>query len=194
MVMPLFPVVLKLEGLRVLVVGGGAVAAGKAWSLLEAGAYVRMVAPEVRGTLIHPNLELQRREFDPLDLEDCWLVISAATPEVNRRVAVEARERRTFVIAVDDVSNCTAYGAAVVRRAGVTLGISTEGVAPALSGLLREALDRLLPEELPAWTAVGRSLRENWHRDGVPQAERRPLLLRALNEIYDERPAGKGSR
>jgi len=157
------------------VVGGGPLAESKAMSLREAGARVRVV---------------ESSRFRPRDLDDCWLAVSAATSDVNRRVADAARSRRIFVVAVDDPSSSTAHGVAVVRRAGVTLGISTDGRAPALSGLLREALERILPEELSEWTRVARSLRENWRREGVPMAERRPLLLRALNEIYAERRAG----
>ena len=55
--------------------------------------------------------------------------------------------------AVDDPANATAYLSGVVRRDGVTIAISTSGQAPALTSLLREALDALLPRDLPAWIA-----------------------------------------
>jgi uroporphyrin-III C-methyltransferase/precorrin-2 dehydrogenase/sirohydrochlorin ferrochelatase len=184
---PLFPVALKLEGRRVLVVGSGPVSESKTKSLLEAGAWVRLVAPEARFTWTHPRLDIQKRCFRSLDLDDCWLAVSAATPSVNRVVAVEAEARRVFVIAVDDPSNGSAYGTAVLRREGLTLGISTDGEAPALAGLVREALDRLLPGDIGDWLGLARRLRRGWHRDGVPMAERRPLLLEALNELYEER-------
>ena len=67
--------------------------------------------------------------------------MAAATPEVNRDVARLAEARHVFVNAVDDPPNATAYLGGVVRRDGVTLAISTAGHAPALAGLLREALD-----------------------------------------------------
>ncbi|MGH9459831.1 MAG: precorrin-2 dehydrogenase/sirohydrochlorin ferrochelatase family protein, partial [Vicinamibacteria bacterium] len=126
---PLFPISLKVEGRRVLVVGGGNVAESKARSLLEVGALVHVVTPEIRFDIGHPNLTLVRRAFEPSDLEGCWLAISAAPPEVNRAVSAAATERRIFVIAVDDPASATAYGVAVVRRAGVTFGISTDGAA-----------------------------------------------------------------
>ena len=114
-------------------------------------------------------------------------MVSAAPPEVNREVSEAATERRIFVIAVDDIASATAYGAGVVRRSGVTLGISTNGAAPALSGLIREALDHLLPSDLDRWTSVAHEARSLWRQEGVPMAERRPRLLKALNEIYEER-------
>jgi len=70
----------------------------------------------------------------------------------------------------------------------VTLAISTAGRSPALAGLLREALDRLLPEDLEAWVELGETLRQRWKADGVPMRDRRPLLLRVLQEIYPRPP------
>jgi uroporphyrin-III C-methyltransferase/precorrin-2 dehydrogenase/sirohydrochlorin ferrochelatase len=90
---------------------------------------------------------------------------------------------------VDDPPNASVYLGGVVRRGGVTLAISTDGAAPALAGLLREALDTALPDtpDLEAWMARARELRPGWRADGVPMAERRPHLLRALNALYDSR-------
>ncbi len=188
----LFPIALKLEGRRVLVVGSGPVAETKAKSLLESGARIRLVAPDAGFDWTHPGLQLRRRRFRAQDLDDCWLVVSAATPEVHREVAEQAQRRRTFVIAVDDPGNGTAHAAAVLRRGGLTLGISTDGAAPALSGLVREALEVLIPMEIDEWLRTARRHRKRWRREGVPMAERRPLLLRALNELYDERSRIRG--
>jgi uroporphyrin-III C-methyltransferase/precorrin-2 dehydrogenase/sirohydrochlorin ferrochelatase len=93
-----------------------------------------------------------------------------------------------FVNAVDDPPNATAYLSGVVRRDAVTLAISTSGAAPALAGLLREALDDVLPRDLAAWMTVARDERIKWKRDGVPMEQRRPLLLEALNRIYHPAP------
>lgn len=183
----LFPIALKLAGRLVLVVGSGPVAESKTKSLLEVRARIRLVAPDAGFEWTHPSLELRRRCFRPQDLDGCWLVVSAATPEVHREVAEEAHQRRMFVIAVDDPSNGSAYGTAVLRRGGLTLGISTDGAAPALSGLVREALEGLIPTDVDDWLRLARRLRKRWRRNGVPMAERRPLLLRALNDLYQER-------
>jgi len=101
----------------------------------------------------------------PADLDDAWLVVAAGTPEVNRAVARAAEERQVFVNAVDDPANASAFLSGVVRRDGVTLAISTDGQAPALAGLLREALDVVLPSDLEQWLATARAERVNWLRD-----------------------------
>jgi uroporphyrin-III C-methyltransferase / precorrin-2 dehydrogenase / sirohydrochlorin ferrochelatase len=180
----LLPLFLNLTGRRVLVVGAGPVAAGKLRALLAAGADVTVVAPAVDAAIVAAGVRVERREFVHGDLDDVWLVVAAATPEVNRVVAAAAEARRVFVNAVDDPANASAFLSGVVRRDGVTLAISTAGEAPALAGLLREAFDAVLPDDLEKWVNESQRQRRVWRRDQVPMAERRPLLLDALNHLY----------
>ena len=190
----LYPLFLKLAGRRVLVVGAGPVALGKVRVLLEAGAVVTVVAPQIQPELEEfekkGNISIQRRSFEQSDVEGSWLVVAAAPPAVNRSVAAAAESLRLFVLAVDDTSAASAYGAGTLRRGGVTVAVSTDGRAPALAGLLREGLEAVLPEDLEGWTAEAERQRTEWRASGVPMAERRPLLLEALNRLYDDRRAG----
>jgi uroporphyrin-III C-methyltransferase/precorrin-2 dehydrogenase/sirohydrochlorin ferrochelatase len=180
----LFPAFLKLAGRPVLVVGGGRLAASKIEGLLQAGAAVTVVAPDVRPEIDGAPVTVRRRAFEPSDLDEAWFVVAAATPEVNRQVSAAAEARRVFVNAVDDPERASAYAGGVVRRGGVTVAISTDGEAPALAGLLREALDALLPADLDEWVALARRLRSEWKRDRVPMERRRPLLLDKLIGLY----------
>ena len=189
----LFPTFLKLGGRRVLLVGAGPVAAGKLRGLLDAGAVVTVVAPDVVPEIAAAPVEVRRRPFQDGDLDGVCYVVAAAPPEVNRQVAETAHGRGLFVNAVDDIASASAYAGAVVRRAGVTIAISTDGEAPALAGLVREALESLLPEDLDQWMTCARDARRTWLAGGVPMEQRRPLLLLALNELYEARmasPAG----
>jgi len=181
---PLFPVFLRLEGRRVVLVGGGRVATGKLEGLLATGAAVTVVAPETSLEVDRAPVELRRRPFVASDLDGAWLVVAAATPEVNRLVREAAEERRVFVNAVDDPASASAFTGGVLRRGGITVAVSTEGRAPALAGLLREGLDALVPDEVEEWVREARSLREKQRRAGVPMPRRRPALLEALNRLY----------
>jgi len=186
----LLPLFLNLTGRSVLLVGGGPIAAAKLNQLLAAGAHVRVVSPDIRGEIVdlaqdtNRQITITRRPFEPADLDGVWLVVAAATPEVNRQVAEVAETLRVFVNAVDDPANASAFLSGVVRRDGVTLAISTSGQAPALAALLREGLDLLLPGDLASWMEQARAERVVWRRDGVPMEERKPKLLRALNALY----------
>ena len=181
--MTLYPVFLKLAGQPVVVVGGGTVAAGKLDGLLAAGARVTVIAPRVRDA-VRERATVLEREFEASDLDGARWVVAAATPEVNREVAAAATARGLFCNAVDDPEVATAYLGGVVRRGDVEIAISTGGVAPALAGLLREALEALLPHDLESWIEVAIRARAQWKRDRIPMHERRPLLLRALDRIY----------
>ena len=190
--MQLFPAFLKLEGRRTVVVGGSAVAASKVRALLDASADVVVVAPEVSANIKRAGVSVVQRAFEPADLDDAWLVVAAATPDVNRQVARAAENRRVFVNAVDDPPNASLYLGGVVRRAGVTVAISTDGHAPALAGLLREGLDAVLPtDHLERWMQEATRLRGVWRSEGVPMAERRPQLLNSLVRLYDRSEVGE---
>ena len=183
---PLFPAFLKLRDRPVTVVGGGPVAASKLRALLDAGAGVTVVAPAVTAGIAASGAAVRRRPFRAADLDGAWLAVAAAPPEVNREVAAAAAERRLFVNAVDDPPNASLYLGGVVRRGGVTAAISTDGRAPALAGLIREALEALLPEdEVRRWLAAADGERAGGLARRVPMERRRPLLVRALAALYD---------
>jgi siroheme synthase-like protein len=181
-----FPLFLRLEGRRVLLVGGGPVAREKGLALVEAGARVRVVAPLAEAELVAAAADVEFRAFSPTDLDDAWLVVAAAPPAVNRSVKAAADARRVFCLAVDDVESCSAIGAARLRRGAISVAISTGGAAPALVALLRRAIDALLPDDVGAWESVATGARAAWKKEGLPIAERRPRLLQALNALYAE--------
>lgn len=182
--MTLFPVFLRLEGRHVLVVGAGPIALSKISPLLSAGARVTVVAPDVHPGFLGLDLTVKKRPFDESDLDGVHFVVAAAPPETNREVVSRADARGLFVNAVDDVRSASAYLGGIVRKHGVTLAISTDGRAPALAGLLREAFEALLPNELDEWVALAERMRIEWKKSGLPMPERRPALLRALIEKY----------
>lgn len=183
----LFPAFLKLAGRPVLVVGGGPVAVAKHAALRAAGAEVTVVAPQVDDRLRTEGTTVRERAFQPDDLDGFWFVVAAAPPAVNRQVLAAAEERRLFVNAADDPAAATAYLGGIVRRGEVTVAVSTGGAAPALAGLLREALEAVLPDDLEDWLTTARDERAGWRAAAVPMAARRPLLLEALNRLYEER-------
>ena len=184
---PPFPVFLRLDGEPVVVVGGGPMAASKLGALLDAGAVVTVVSPAFVPAMAREGVTIVPRAFVPSDLDGARFVVAAAPPDVNRAVEIAARARGLFVNAVDDLASATAYLGGIVRRGEVTVAISTGGAAPALAGLLREALDAVLPHDLGEWVALARRLRVEHKRDGVPMEQRRPLLLERLVSLYRDR-------
>jgi len=184
----LLPLFLRLEGKLALVVGGGAVAERKIASLLDAGARVRVVAPdahdEVKRLAREGRVEWRERAFAEADVEGAWLVYAAtSSPEVQRSVAAAAEARRVFCVAVDDPPNASAYSAAIVRRPPMVVAISSSGAAPALTRLLREVIEHVLPAE--EWIRRAEELRAQWLRDGTPMADRFAQLVREIARERD---------
>ncbi|MEO6951761.1 MAG: bifunctional precorrin-2 dehydrogenase/sirohydrochlorin ferrochelatase [Polyangia bacterium] len=185
-VAPLYPVNLSLAGRRVLLVGGGVIASHKAVALAEAGARITVVAPLVSDALRLLAERVELREFQEADVDGVSFVVSAAPADVNRTASLAGHARGLFVLAVDQPADASAQSPALIRRGKLLLTISTDGAAPALSGLVREALDALLPDDetVSAWLELASRAREAWKRDVLPHAQRRPLLLAALNSLY----------
>lgn len=179
----LLPLFLKLAGRRVLVVGAGVVAERKIATLVEAGARVCVVAPAATVTIARLSsagaIEWRARPFEEPDLEGAWLAFAATSdPEAQRRVHGAASQRRVFCVAVDDPPNASAYSGATVRRPPYTIAISSSGAAPALTRLLREILDSLLPGD--EWVEQAERLRARWRADKTPMAARFGELVRAF--------------
>ncbi len=185
--LPRLPVFLGFEGRRVVVVGAGRVGASKIPALLAAGADLTVIAPEISPSIDRSRVQIIERAFIPSDLDNAWFVTAAAPPSVNRAVHRAAEERHIFVNAVDDPRHATAFLGGTIARGGVTIAVSTSGQAPALAGLLREAIDEMLPSELDTWVERARELSRQQRATGVPMARRRPQLLETLNGLYERR-------
>lgn len=161
----LFPIFLKLQGRRALVVGAGAVAAGRVRQLVKARARVTVIAPHANGNLAQLSkagrIELKRRKLLRSDLDADWFIILSATDDdaVQRMVAREAARRGLLCNVADHQRRSNFYMPALVRRGDLTLAISTGGLSPFLAGKLRRQLEDALPSNIADLTETLGSLR-----------------------------------
>jgi uroporphyrin-III C-methyltransferase/precorrin-2 dehydrogenase/sirohydrochlorin ferrochelatase len=145
-----FPAFLRLDGSRVLVVGGGEVAARKVRLLLRSAAQVEVQARE-----LNPELEQLAQDgviahagaaFDPARVTGCRLVVAATDDRaLNLAVAAAAGAANVPVNVVDDAEHSTFITPAIIDRAPLQVAISTGGAAPVLARRLRERLEAMLP-------------------------------------------------
>lgn len=142
--MSALPIALHGEKVRALVIGGGSVGTRKALAFLEAGAHVRVVAPEISAQLAKAEggdrLVVRREQYGPDALSDETVVIAATSSrEVNSRVAADARARGRLVNVVDSPEDGDFHGMALHRSGDLTIAVSTGGV-PSAAARIRDAL------------------------------------------------------
>ncbi len=122
-----------------MVVGGGRIAARKAASLIEAGAVVTIVAPQICDEVRLLQVRIVEREFQPSDLDEAWYVVTATDqPAVNNAVFEACQTRRTFCNSADDPANCSVTLMSVVRQGDLVVAIGSGGRSPALATWLRQ--------------------------------------------------------
>jgi precorrin-2 dehydrogenase/sirohydrochlorin ferrochelatase len=179
--MSLFPMFVKLEGRRVLVVGAGAVGESKIASLLETGAAIRVVAPQaaarVREWAREGRIEWIAREYSPADFAGAFLVIAAAgSTALHDEIYAEAKSRGVLCNAVDEPQRCDFYFPAVVRRGELQIAISTGGLSPALAQRLRKDLEQQFGPEWEEWVAQLGRTRDELQSIPMPPEQRKRLL------------------
>ncbi|MCU0379578.1 MAG: TSUP family transporter [Chitinophagaceae bacterium] len=153
---PLFPVFLKLENLRVLLVGGGHVGLEKLQAMHANApeAMITVVAKKIDDRLRafasgKPTMHLEERAFEPADLKDRDIVfIAIDDPKESQRIRDLAKAERLLVNVADKPEQCDFYLGSIVQKGSLKLAISTNGKSPTAAKRLREMLQHSLPDEL----------------------------------------------
>ncbi|WP_110950546.1 siroheme synthase CysG [Pseudomonas bohemica] len=148
--MEFLPLFHNLRGARVLVVGGGEIALRKSRLLADAGAVLRVVAPqigtELRELIDSSGGEQILRGYSEADLNGCMLIIAATDDEtLNAQVSADARQRGVPVNVVDAPALCSVIFPAIVDRSPLVIAVSSGGDAPVLARLIRAKLESWIP-------------------------------------------------
>jgi uroporphyrin-III C-methyltransferase/precorrin-2 dehydrogenase/sirohydrochlorin ferrochelatase len=139
-----FPLLLDLVGRRVVVVGGGAVATRRAGSLVEAGADVVVVSPQVTAELRALSVDVLLREFASADLAGAWLALACTdSAQANAAVAAAAAQLRIFCVRADQAAAGSARTPAVLQRDGMVVSVNG-GDDPRRATALRDAISLAL--------------------------------------------------
>ena len=183
--MDYLPIFCRLDNKPVLLVGGGEVAERKARLLLDAGARLTVVSPELDPELAEladsGTIEWLAGEFEPAQLTGKWLVVAATDRrEVNALVYQSANQAGIFANVVDDPKRSSFIMPSIIDRSPLMVAISSGGKAPVLARLLREKLEALLPQHLGAVATFAGSLRERVKARFATMGERRRFWERLL--------------
>jgi precorrin-2 dehydrogenase/sirohydrochlorin ferrochelatase len=186
----MYPVTLEIQGRRCLVVGGGAVALRKIQGLVEEGAQVTVVSPEV----VEPvammaekgEIALERRTYRG-DAAGRWSLIIAATDdrEVNQSVFRDAEAHGVWCNVADDPEFCSFHLPARVRRGPLQMALSSAGEAPFAVARLRRLLERRFGPEWAEWLAAAARFRDSVRELGLPPSAQSGLYDRFFESTVD---------
>jgi precorrin-2 dehydrogenase len=174
---------IDVTGRNCLVVGGGRVAEEKVQGLLDCGADVTVVAPEVEEAVWALPVHVLDRPFVESDVVGRFLVIAATNDRsVNRLVSRVAEERQTLCNVADDPELCNFILPALVRRDPIVVGVSTGGASPALAQRLRDDIGDLVGPEHAELAERLASLRPWAKSELATYEERRNYFQRLVEE------------
>jgi siroheme synthase-like protein len=181
-----YPIYLDLRGRKTLVVGGGLIAEGKALQLLDAGARVTVVSPDLtealRASVERGEINHRSGSFTEEDLYGVVLVISATNDrKVNEEVANAAAARGLLCNVVDQPDLCNFITPALVTRGELQISVSTGGGSPTLTQRVKREVAALIGEEYGQLLEIAAEMRAE-AKDQIADFERRKEALRAFVE------------
>jgi len=190
----LFPVFVKMEELRLLIVGGGKIGLEKLQTVLQnsPATQISIVAPEIGQPVrdlaaIHPGIRLLERPYHPNDLEYADIVIVAVNDRsVSAAVARDAREKGVLVNVADTPELCDFYLGSIVRKGHLKIAISTNGKSPTIAKRLKEEIGSMIPEEMNAVLDDMQTIRKGLNGDFGEKVRRLNELTSVLAAKQDK--------
>jgi len=185
-----YPVFVRLDGKRAVVVGGGAVAERKVITLIKAGARVDVISPVITKALkLYKNKGLIRhiaRGYKEGDLKDAFIVIaSTSSRNVNSMVEREAQQRGCLINVVDTPSEGNFISPSIVRRGHLTIAISTDGDVPGISRAIRREIEGFYDKEFSKYIGFAGRLRKEALQKIKDKGKRKKFLnLLSSQEIF----------
>jgi len=167
-----YPVSLNIGGRKCTVVGGGEVALRKVKTLLQHGADVEVISPDLCPELVRlaesGEINVHNHACETGDIAGTFLAIAATDDaEINQRIAEEARSKSILVNVVDDAQNSDFIVPSYLRRDGLTIAVSTSGQSPALARKIRTRLEKEITKQYGTLTRVIGEVRSEIRREGI---------------------------
>lgn len=181
--MAFYPIFINIKDKPVLVVGGGSIACRKVQTLLEFGAFVRIVSPQVipelRQLINEGNCQWRKKVYAKEDIEDAVLVFSCTEKEeINAQVALDAEAENRLINVADDPQKCSFIVPSIMRRGDLSIAVSTGGSSPMAARIIREELEEIYGDEIKVYLDLLRNWRERV-KTNLPAEKRRQFWEKA---------------
>ncbi|MFF5994191.1 NAD(P)-dependent oxidoreductase [Lysinibacillus sp. KU-BSD001] len=184
----MLPISVKLTNKKCIVVGGGKIAYRRTKTLLEAGAHITIISPELlvelRLLVEQGRVEWLARPFDDGDCIGAFLVITATNRRaVNARVAVDC-QRNQLINMADDPENSNFHFPAIGRKGALSIAVSTEGTSPVLAKTIRDQVMEQFDDGFEQYMIFAKEARELILSLGFTEERKRELLKEIVDQRY----------
>lgn len=178
-----YPIMLRLEGKRVVVVGGGKVAERKISGLLGSGARIVVVSPEateeLQGLFHAGKIEWLQRPFSNRDLQGAFMVFAATNDKGLNHLVKDSAEVCQLVMLVDDPEKSDFHLPSTFHRGRLTIAVSTGGASPTLTRKIRGQLEQEFDETYEEYLDF-LFLKRKWIIKEVAETALKSKLLTAI--------------
>ena len=184
----LFPVFLKLENLRLLIIGGGHVGLEKLNAVIHNAPLtsIKLVATEISDEIktlaaIHPTIELFERPYQSSDMDDADIVIAAVNKkDVSEYIRDDAKEKGILINVADTPQLCDFYLSSIVKKGNLKIAISTNGKSPTIAKRLKEEFTDMIPDEMENVLENMQTIRQNLNVDFSEKVKQLNELTKVL--------------
>ncbi len=193
-----YPIYVDICNKNCLVIGGGTVALRKTRALLDAGARVRVVgshfSPAIKDLKNkYKHFSCKKKKYSTRDLSGIFLVIAATDDAVtNEKITRDAQQRGLLINVVDKPRLCNFIVPSIVRRGDLTISISTGGISPALSRMIRLDLEKYFGYEYRDLLAILKTVRARIMR--LSSGNKKWLWKKIINRGMLDRIQKKGKK
>jgi precorrin-2 dehydrogenase / sirohydrochlorin ferrochelatase len=187
-----YPIMLRLEGKKVVVVGGGKVAARKVSGLLGTGARIIVISPqiteELRKLAGSGEIEWLEKSFSKDDSKGAFLIFAATNdPELNQSIKSAASDQQLVTIA-DDPEGSDFHVPSHIQRGRLSIAVSTGGASPTLARMIREQLEHQFDEQFEDYLEFLFSARQRILREVKDPARKRKVLTAIARQEFLNSP------
>lgn len=185
----LFPVFLKLNQLRLTIIGGGYVGVEKLNAVLSNSPHTKIklvsktIDPEIEKLATEYSIALFNKEYEATDLENTDLVVAAINDRaVSKKIYEDAKARGILINVADTPDLCDFYLGSIVKKGNLKIAISTNGKSPTLAKRLKEMFTELLPSELDEVSKNLSSIRNKLTGDFKSKIDKLNEITKVLSE------------
>lgn len=187
-----YPIMLRLEGKKVVVIGGGRVAERKVTGLLGTGSLITVISPqateELKGLASGGLIAWLEKSFSKEDIEGAFLIFAATNDNVlNQSIKMAARDQQLVNIA-DDPKGSDFHVPSHIQRGRLSIAVSTGGASPTLARKIREQLEHQFDDQFESYLEFLFSARQRILKEVKDPARKRKILAAIASEEFLNSP------